>query len=58
MKEPYVFKNYEELRAFLKARKTFVEPKRLEAVDEVPSKPAHKRKSKANAKKVGKPAED
>lgn len=58
MKEPYVFKDLKELREFLRGSKTFTEPKRLEVVDEVPSKPANKRKSKANAKKVGKSAEN
>lgn len=53
------FKDYKELRKFLKQGKDFVEPERIEEVkDEVPPKKRNKRKPKADADKVGKSAED
>ena len=52
------FNTNEEMFAFFKGPKKFVEPKRLEVDDEVPPKPTHKNKPKANASKVGKSAKN
>ena len=56
---PMYFKDFKELRKFLKGPKEFVEPKRIEEVkDEVPPKKRNKRKSKADAGTVGESAKD
>lgn len=53
------FKDYKELRKFLRGPKEFTEPERIEEVkDEVPPKKRNQRKSKADAGKVGEPAEN
>ena len=54
----YHFKDFKELRAFMKGPKEFKEPERLEVKDEVPPKPRRKRKPKADAPEMGKSAED
>ena len=54
-----IFKDFKELRKFLKGPKEFVEPERIEEVkDEVPPKKRNRRKPKADASKVGEPAEN
>lgn len=58
----YIFKDYKEYDQFIKGGSIYKEPERVEppkeAVDEVQVKPAHKRKSKGDAKSVGKSAKN